>query len=248
MAETLLILLLLLLVEFNLRVRFFCNIQSAELHFWLLSTLSASFSSRDSDEGERKKKRRRDSSEEDSKKRRRHLSLKRRRESEDSDDDDDSDDSEEEDRPIRKRVNRIDSDDSDEEEEEKKKNTAEKESEESKRPQRVGLDEEDEAAAALVKGTSALDYYVVDLPPTNGQSPMKGPEGLISRPPGGVVVGAAATSLMAHIGPKNPAAATAVAMATNGLVPQEMPPPDEDEDDLLGVTDLVDYVCNSEQL
>ncbi|XP_041946973.1 remodeling and spacing factor 1 isoform X4 [Alosa sapidissima] len=210
------------------------------------SESQASFSSRDSDEGERKKKRRRDSSEEDSKKRRRHLSLKRRKESEDSDDD--SDDSEEEDRPIRKRVNRIDSDDSDEEEEEEKKSApAEKESEESKRPPRLGLDEEDEEAAALVKGTSPLDYLVVDLPPTNGQSPMKGPEGLISRPPGGAVVGAAA-GLLAHIGPKNPAAATAVAMTTNGLVPQEMPPPDEDEDDLLGVTDLVDYVCNSEQL
>lgn len=212
----------------------------------LLSTLLASFSSRESEEGERRaKKRRGDSSEEDSKKRRRHLSLKRRRESEDDDDDDDSDDSEEEDRPIRKRVNRIDSDDSEEEQEQKKAMAEkEKEPEEARRPvQRLGLDDEEEAV--LVKGASPLDYLVVDLPPTNGQSPMKGPEGLMSRPTGGVV---GAAGLMAHIGPKNPATATAVAMATNGLVPQEMPPADEDEDDLLGVTDLVDYVCNSEQL
>ena len=140
-------------------------------------------------------------------------------------------------------MNRIDSDDSDEEEEEKK-DVAEKEAEDSKRPQRLSLDEEEEAV--LGKVANPLDYYVAQLPPTNGQSPLKGEEGLISRPPGGVVGGAA--GLMAHIGPKNPAAATAVAMATNGMVPQEMPPPDEDEDDLLGVTDLVDYVCNSEQL
>uniref|UniRef100_A0A671LGL6 Remodeling and spacing factor 1-like n=1 Tax=Sinocyclocheilus anshuiensis TaxID=1608454 RepID=A0A671LGL6_9TELE len=154
------------------------------------------------------------SSEEESRKRRRRLSLKRRRESEDDDDDDDSDESEEEERPIRKRVNRIDSDDN-ESEEEVKKSPSEKETEET-----VG------------KGPSPLDYNLVELPPTNGQSPVKGLEGLMPRPGVGVTA-------------KNGNAPSAVSIAPNGM---EIAAPDEDEDDLLGVTDLVDYVCNSEQL
>ncbi|KTF93093.1 hypothetical protein cypCar_00028444 [Cyprinus carpio] len=174
-----------------------------------------SFQSAESDDEDRKpKKIRADSSEEESRKRRRRLSLKRRRESEDDDDDDDSDESEEEERPVRKRVNRIDSDDS-ESEEEVKKSPSEKETEET-----VG------------KGPSPLDYNLVELPPTNGQSPMKSLEGLIPRPAVGV------TS-------KNGNAPSAVSIAPNGM---EIAAQDEDEDDLLGVTDLVDYVCNSEQL
>lgn len=176
---------------------------------------AVSFKSGDSDEEERKpKKRRGDSSEEESRKQRRRLSLKRRRESED--DDDDSDESDEEERPVRKRVNRIDSDDSDSKgEEEVKKSPPEKDTEET-----------------VSKGPSPLDYNLVELPSTNGQSPMKSLEGLISRPAVGVP-------------PKNSNAPSAVSMAANGL---EMAQQDEDEDDLLGVTDLVDYVCNSEQL
>lgn len=114
-------------------------------------------------------------------------------------------------------MNRIDSDDSEgeEEEEEVKKSPLEKETEET-----VG------------KGPSPLDYNLVELPPTNGQSPMKGLEGLMPRPGVGVT-------------PKNGNAPSAVTIAPNGL---EIPAQDEDEDDLLGVTDLVDYVCNSEQL
>uniref|UniRef100_A0A3B4DCE2 PHD-type domain-containing protein n=1 Tax=Pygocentrus nattereri TaxID=42514 RepID=A0A3B4DCE2_PYGNA len=183
-----------------------------------------SFQSADSEEEDRKtKKRRVDSSEEESRKRRHRLSLKRRKESEDDDDSDES----EEDRPIRKRVNRIDSDDTEDEEEEeddKKKTTTEKESED-----------------VLEKGVGSLDYSLVELPPTNGQSPMKGLEGLIPRPAVGVGNPALASL-------KNSSAPLPGAMAANGLVPQEMAPQDEDEDDLLGVTDLVDYVCNSEQL
>lgn len=176
---------------------------------------AVSFQSAESDEEDRKpKKIRADSSEEESRKRRRRLSLKRRRESEDDDDDDDSDESEEEERPIRKRVNRIDSDDS-ESEEEVKKSPSEKETEET-----------------VVKGPSPLDYNLVELPPTNGQSPMKGLEGLMPRPGVGVTA-------------KNGNAPSAVSIAPNGM---EIAAPDEDEDDLLGVTDLVDYVCNSEQL
>ncbi|XP_060765521.1 remodeling and spacing factor 1 isoform X3 [Neoarius graeffei] len=182
-----------------------------------------SFCSMDSDEDGKSKKQRVALSEEESSKQRRRLSLKRRRESED-DDDDNSSDSEEEERPVRKRVNRIDSDDSDEEEKEKK--STEKEGED-----------------AVGKGVSPLDYNL-ELPPTNGQSPMKTLEGFISRP----ATGMANPALMSQIGLKNSNAPQPVSIGANGLVPQEMAQQDEDEDDLLGVTDLVDYVCNSEQL
>ncbi|XP_070773311.1 remodeling and spacing factor 1 [Enoplosus armatus] len=190
------------------------------------SDSEASFS-RDSEEEsrDRRVKRRADSSEEDSRQRRRRLALKRRRASEESDSDDDSDESSEEDRPIRKRVNRIDSDDSDEEEEEKlkEKKAAEKSDEES-------------------KGTNPADCNPAELPPTNGQSPIKSLEGLISRP-------AAAPGLVPQLEPpKNISATPAAAIAPNGLVGQEMAVQEDDEDDLLGVTDLVDYVCNNEDL
>ncbi|XP_023823823.1 remodeling and spacing factor 1 [Salvelinus sp. IW2-2015] len=86
---------------------------------------------------------------------------------------------------------------------------------------------EEEEGGVLGKGASPLDYSLVELhPPTNGQSPIKALEGL------------------AHIGPQKPVA-TAVAIAPNGL---ELAPQDDDEDDLLGVTDLVDFVCNSDML
>uniref|UniRef100_A0A3Q1JS51 PHD-type domain-containing protein n=1 Tax=Anabas testudineus TaxID=64144 RepID=A0A3Q1JS51_ANATE len=191
------------------------------------SDSDASFSC-DSDEESRGKrvKRRVDSSEEDSQQRRKRLALKRRRASEDDDSDDDDDDSDKssssEDRPIRKRVNRIDSDDDDEEEVEKpKEKKAEEES----------------------KGTNPLDCNLVELPPTNGQSPMKSIEGLITRPV------ATAPGLIPHLEPpKSVTAPPVVAIAPNGLAGQEMAAQDDDEDDLLGVTDLVDYVCNNEQL
>lgn len=177
------------------------------------------------EEDEKRKKQRLVLREKESHKRHRHLSLKRRRESEGEDDSSDSDDSEEEERPIRKRVNRIDSDDSDEEEAEKNKST-EKESEDT-----------------VTKGVSSLDYNL-ELPPTNGQSPINTLEGFISRP----ATGMANPTLASQIGLKNSSAPQPVSVGANGLVPQEMAPQDEDEDDLLGVTDLVDYVCNSEQL
>uniref|UniRef100_A0A3Q3KMT3 Remodeling and spacing factor 1b, tandem duplicate 1 n=1 Tax=Mastacembelus armatus TaxID=205130 RepID=A0A3Q3KMT3_9TELE len=183
------------------------------------SDSDASFS-RDSEESsrERRVKRRADSSEEDSQQRHRRLALKRRRASEEDDSDDDSDESSEEDRPIRKRVNRIDSDDDDEEEEKLKDKKAEEES----------------------KGTNPLDCTLVELPRTNGQSPIKSLEGLINQP--------AAPGLIPHLEAKNISSTPASAIAPNGLVGQEMAAQDDEEDDLLGVTDLVDYVCNNEQL
>ncbi|KAK3549398.1 hypothetical protein QTP86_001231 [Hemibagrus guttatus] len=203
------------------------------------SESDASFRSMDSDEEDGKSKKHRVVlSEEESRKQRRRLSLKRRRESEDDDDNSsDSDDSEEEERPIRKRVNRIDSDDSDEEEAEKEKKSTEKEAEKEKKST------EKEAEDTVAKGVSPLDYSL-ELPPTNGQSPMKTLEGLISQP----ATGMSNPALMSQIGVKNSSAPQPVSIGANGLVTQEMAPQDEDEDDLLGVTDLVDYVCNSEQL
>uniref|UniRef100_A0A3Q1GZ84 Remodeling and spacing factor 1b, tandem duplicate 1 n=1 Tax=Acanthochromis polyacanthus TaxID=80966 RepID=A0A3Q1GZ84_9TELE len=131
--------------------------------------------------------------------------------------------SSEEDRPIRKRVNRIDSDDDDEEEPEEK-------------PKEKKAEEES-------KGTNPLDCNLAELPPTNGQSPIKSPEGLISRS------AAAAPAVIPNLeAPKNISAVPAAAIAPNGLVGQDMAVQDDDEDDLLGVTDLVDYVCNNEQL
>lgn len=188
----------------------------------------ASFS-RDSEEESREPrvKRRADSSEEDSRQRRRRLALKRRRASEDDDSDDDSDESSEEDRPVRKRVNRIDSDDDEEEEPEEK-------------PKEKKAEEES-------KGTNPLDCNLVELPPTNGQSPIKTLEGFIGRPP--AATAATAPGLISHLEPpKNISATPAAVIAPNGLVGQEMAAQDDDEDDLLGVTDLVDYVCNNEQL
>ncbi|KAM6907172.1 remodeling and spacing factor 1 [Xenentodon cancila] len=189
------------------------------------SESDASFS-RDSEEDsrDRRPKRRADSSDEDSRQRRRRLALKRRRASEEDNSDDDSDESSEEDRPIRKRVNRIDSDDDDEEEEQEK-------------PKEKKVTEEDS------KGTNPLDSNVVELQPSNGQSAMKSLEGLISRPPAG------ALGLAPHLEqPKTISSTPAAAVAPNGLVGQDLAAQDDDEDDLLGVTDLVDYVCNNEQL
>ncbi|XP_028321677.1 remodeling and spacing factor 1 [Gouania willdenowi] len=162
------------------------------------SDSDASFS-RDSEEEprDRRTSRRADSSSEDSRNRRRRLALKRRRASEE-DDSDNSDDSSEEDRPVRKRVNRIDSDDEEEEEEETKEVTEVKEAKEKK----------DE------------DSKVTETSPKNGQTR-----------------DAAAASTLGHTEtPKSAAKDT------------DAPAQEEDEDDLLGVTDLVDYVCSNEQL
>lgn len=157
-------------------------------------------------EDESRGKRRAGSSDEDSRERRRRLALKRRRASEEDNSDSSSDSSSSEDRPIRKRVNRIDSDDSDEDAW-TEKNVAEKVEEESK------------------LGDSR--------PSSNGQAGVKSPEGQPSAPP---------RDLLANMEPPK-----STTLAPNG-VSADGPGQDEDEDDLLGVTDLVDYVCNNEDL
>uniref|UniRef100_A0A3P9BXX5 Remodeling and spacing factor 1b, tandem duplicate 1 n=1 Tax=Maylandia zebra TaxID=106582 RepID=A0A3P9BXX5_9CICH len=141
----------------------------------------------------------------------------------------DSDESSEEDRPIRKRVNRIDSDDDDDEEQQEEKPKEKKAEEES-------------------KGTNALDCGLVELPPANGQSPIKSLEGIINRP-AATIATITAPGIIPHLEPPKSISATpAAAIAPNGLVGQDIAAQDDDEDDLLGVTDLVDYVCNNEQL
>ncbi|XP_051903197.1 remodeling and spacing factor 1 [Hippocampus zosterae] len=169
------------------------NREKTKLRRFLDTSESEASFSRDSEDGSRDRppKRRVDSSEEDgergsSKQHRRRLALKRRRASEeevDSDDDSDESSSSEEDRPVRKRVNRIDSDDDDEEEEVKPK---EKKAAEGKTVEEKVSEEKPREEA---KGSNQLD-------------------------------------------------------CNNGQPAKE----DEDEDDLLGVMDLVDYVCNNEQL
>lgn len=166
-------------------------------------------------EDESRGKRRAGSSEEDFRERRRRLALKRRRASEEDNSDDSSDDSsEEEDRPIRKRVNRIDSDD-------------------------------DEAADAWTEkeATGKVDEESdskPEPPSSNGQGRIKGPEG---QPP------APARDQVTHVEPpKNAGVTPAATLAPNGVSGQDVAGQDDDEDDLLGVTDLVDYVCNNEDL
>uniref|UniRef100_A0A3Q2CWK5 Remodeling and spacing factor 1b, tandem duplicate 1 n=1 Tax=Cyprinodon variegatus TaxID=28743 RepID=A0A3Q2CWK5_CYPVA len=159
-----------------------------------------------------------DSSEDDSRQRRRRLALKRRRASEE--DDSDSDDSSEEDRPVRKRVNRIDSDDEEEEEQ------AEKPKEEEP------------------KGTNSSDRRPTEPQSANGQSTTKNSDGPGSRP----AVADAPGLIPQPDTLKTVVSTAAVVAAPNGLVGQEAAAQEDDEDDLLGVTDLVDYVCSNEQL
>lgn len=170
------------------------------MSFYTLLCFSVSFSGDSEDESREK---RRGSSEEDSRERRRRLALKRRRRASEEDNSDDSSDdsSEEEERPIRKRVNRIDSD----EDAWTEKNAAEK------------VDEESNLAES--KG---------------GEGGIKSPEGQPSAP---------ARELLPNTEPPK-----STSLAPNGVSGADGAGQDEDEDDLLGVTDLVDYVCNNEDL
>lgn len=79
---------------------------------------------------------------------------------------------------------------------------------------------------------SSLADAKLGPPSSNGQSRIKSPEG----PPG------PPRDLL-----PNTEAPKAASLAPNGVSAAEVGQ-DEDEDDLLGVTDLVDYVCNNEDL
>ncbi|XP_048696472.2 remodeling and spacing factor 1 isoform X2 [Caretta caretta] len=151
----------------------------------------------------------------------------------------------EEGRPVRKRLNRIETDDEDNcdnaNKDAEKPAPANKPSaphaphDSTKKPcYRIESDDEDDFDNVGKVG-SPLDYSLVDLPSTNGQSPGKTIETLIGKP-----------SEKTQAPKDSTANATLAPNGTGGG--QEVVGPEEEEDELLRVTDLVDYVCNSEQL
>ncbi|XP_037233886.1 remodeling and spacing factor 1 isoform X2 [Falco biarmicus] len=171
------------------------------------------------------------------------LIQKRRRSTDDYSEE--GEDEEDEGRPVRKRLNRIETDDEDNCE--NANDDAENPAPANKLPApqapqdntkkhcyRIESDDEDDFDN-VGKVESPLDYSLVDLPSTNGQSPGKTIENLIGKP---------SEKTQA---PKDSTASASLAPNGTGSG-QEAVGPEEDEDELLRVTDLVDYVCNSEQL
>ncbi|XP_027263494.1 remodeling and spacing factor 1 isoform X2 [Cricetulus griseus] len=152
-------------------------------------------------------------------------------------------DDEEEGKPSRKRLHRIETDEEScdnahgdaEQPAHNQPRVLPSEQESSKKPYRIESDEEEDFENVGKVG-SPLDYSLVDLPSTNGQSPGKAIENLMGKP------------TEKSQTPKDNSTASA-SLAPNGTSGgQEVGAPEEDEDELLRVTDLVDYVCNSEQL
>ncbi|KFO29382.1 remodeling and spacing factor 1 [Fukomys damarensis] len=151
---------------------------------------------------------------------------------------------EEEGKPSRKRLHRIETDeescdnthgDADQHAHDSQPRVLPSEQDSTKKPYRIESDEEEDFENVGKVG-SPLDYSLVDLPSTNGQSPGKAIENLIGKPPEKPQT------------PKDNSTASA-SLASNGTSGgQEAGAPEEEEDELLRVTDLVDYVCNSEQL
>ncbi|KAM8814734.1 remodeling and spacing factor 1 isoform 3-T3 [Rhynchonycteris naso] len=155
-----------------------------------------------------------------------------------------ADEQEEEGKPSRKRLHRIETDeescdnvhgDADQPVRDSQPRVLASEQESTKKPYRIDSDEEEDFENVGKVG-SPLDYSLVDLPSTNGQSPGKAIENLIGKP------------VEKPQTPKDNSTASA-SLAPNGTSGgQEAGAPEEEEDELLRVTDLVDYVCNSEQL
>ncbi|XP_066105591.1 remodeling and spacing factor 1 isoform X2 [Saccopteryx bilineata] len=155
-----------------------------------------------------------------------------------------ADEQEEEGKPSRKRLHRIETDeescdnvrgDADQPVHDSQSRVLASEQESTKKPYRIDSDEEEDFENVGKVG-SPLDYSLVDLPSTNGQSPGKAIENLIGKP------------VEKPQTPKDNSTASA-SLAPNGTSGgQEAGAPEEEEDELLRVTDLVDYVCNSEQL
>ncbi|KAK2101030.1 respiration factor rsf1 [Saguinus oedipus] len=151
---------------------------------------------------------------------------------------------EEEGKPSRKRLHRIETDeescdnahgDANQPAYDSQPRVLPSEQESTKKPYRIESDEEEDFENVGKVG-SPLDYSLVDLPSTNGQSPGKAIENLIGKP------------TEKSQTPKDNSTASA-SLASNGTSGgQEAGAPEEEEDELLRVTDLVDYVCNSEQL
>ncbi|KAM5317775.1 remodeling and spacing factor 1 isoform 2-T2 [Glossophaga mutica] len=156
-----------------------------------------------------------------------------------------ADEEEEEGKPSRKRLHRIETDEEEscdhvhgeagQPAHDSQPRVLPSEQESTKKPYRIDSDEEEDFENVGKVG-SPLDYSLVDLPSTNGQSPGKAIENLIGK------------SAEKPQTPKDNSTASA-SLAPNGTSGgQEAGAPEEEEDELLRVTDLVDYVCNSEQL
>ncbi|GAB1292345.1 Remodeling and spacing factor 1 [Apodemus speciosus] len=156
----------------------------------------------------------------------------------------DEEEEEEEGKPSRKRLHRIETDeescdnaheDADQPARDSQPSVLPSEPEGSKKPYRIESDEEEDFENVGKVG-SPLDYSLVDLPSTNGQSPGKAIENLMGK----------ATEKSQTPKDNGTAGASLAPNGTSGG--QEVGAAEEDEDELLRVTDLVDYVCNSEQL
>ncbi|XP_069748259.1 remodeling and spacing factor 1 isoform X2 [Narcine bancroftii] len=149
-----------------------------------------------------------------------------------------SEEEEDEDRPQRKRPNRIE----DEEDEEEPALVSRLSSRpcrdySKKPPYRLLSDEEEgEELQEVEKNVGSLDCGLAELPSSNGQN-------LISRTSEkSQVVKDTASSPSPAL---NGACAGEASAASTGGVAEGG---EEEEDDLLGVTDLVEYVCNNEQV
>ncbi|XP_054974582.1 remodeling and spacing factor 1 isoform X2 [Sorex araneus] len=151
---------------------------------------------------------------------------------------------EEESKPSRKRLHRIETDEEDSGSSahgDSQPSAPTLDQESTKKPYRIDSEEEEEEEEEedfdnVGKVGSPLDYSLVDLPSTNGQSPSKAIENLMGKPAEKPQT------------PKDSSTASA-SLAPNGTSGgPEAGAPEEEEDELLRVTDLVDYVCNSEQL
>uniref|UniRef100_A0A8C8RQN0 Remodeling and spacing factor 1 n=1 Tax=Pelusios castaneus TaxID=367368 RepID=A0A8C8RQN0_9SAUR len=172
-------------------------------------------------------------------------SIRKRNRSTDEYSEEEEGDEQDEGRPVRKRLNRIETDDEDNCDNANKgienPAPANKPSvphapyDGTKKPcYRIESDGEDDFEN-VGKVESPLDYSLEDLPSTNGQSPGKTIETLIGKP-----------SEKTQAPKDSTANANLAPNGTGGG--QEAVGPEEEEDELLRVTDLVDYVCNSEQL
>ncbi|XP_036441284.1 LOW QUALITY PROTEIN: remodeling and spacing factor 1 [Colossoma macropomum] len=190
-----------------------------------LSSSNTSVLSKDSepeaDSERRPKGRQRESTREDSKQRHKQLKLKRQRssseeeekekeEEEETDEEGESDESDEEERPVRKRLNRIETDEEEEEDDEEE----------------VAVERRQMRNAHGTRGSAVTDFSQL-----TARAPPRGSEGLLPKHTGRN----GGTPHGRH----------------NGLAPPRPTAQDEDEeeeDDLTAVTDLVNFVFDSEQL
>ena len=193
-----------------------------------------------SEEEKEKEKRRRERKQESSREDSRRLQLKRRRDSTDEEansGEDDSDDESEEERPVRKRLNRIESEDEEgeedkreedkREEEDKDKRKEEDKREEDKREEeeedKREEEEEEEDEPEVKKSPSVVTN-------TSMLSPSR------HRATAGLKSGGAGPLASKNNGSSR----------HNGLASQR-PSTQDEEDELYGVTDIVHFVFNSEQ-